>query len=294
MSEEKRKTIVELYSKGYSYGEICKRTGTSKSGCFYVIRNYEENNTLKPRNRRQVFRRRKVTPEVIRFIEYEKSKKPSIYAKEIKHKLLTDNICTAENVPSVKRICHVIKNELNFTRKKLTVVPAETLRPQHDDIVKNFLASLLVYDHRQIHFFDEASIVTTSGNRTCGHSFVGERATEVQQYASSTTLTINVCCDYFGINYFNVLNGASNAFEMLNFFSEALLEMNEMGNPMFAKGDVVVMDNCGFHHHRQGERLLRHLLANHGVELVFQPPYSPEIQCYRMCIWLDEATLTRQ
>jgi hypothetical protein len=31
-----------------------------------------------------------------------------------------------------------------------------------------------------------------------------------------------VCCDFFGLNHYNILNGASNAMEMITFFTEAL------------------------------------------------------------------------
>ena len=42
--------------------------------------------------------------------------------------------------------------------------------------------------------------------------------------------------------------------ELVEFFNEALVEKkNEIGNPMFNRGDVIIMDNCGdFYHQRQG------------------------------------------
>ena len=48
------------------------------------------------------------------------------------------------------------------------------------------------------------------------------------------------------------------------------------GNPVLSNGDVVVMDNCGFHHGRFAEAELRRILGEREVTLVFQPPYSPE------------------
>lgn len=48
------------------------------------------------------------------------------------------------------------------------------------------------------------------------------------------------------------------------------------GNPVLSNGDVVVMDNCGFHHGRFAEAELRRMLGDRGVTLLFQPPYSPE------------------
>ena len=277
VSDEKRKLIINLFMQGHSYKEISKQTCVSTTGCFNIVKHFEENKQVGPKLERSSAQRpRKVTSDVLRFIEYCKWKKPSIYSSEIRQKLLDENVCSVDNVPSSKRISYVLKNVLNFSYKKLTTIPAETLRPGHDGLVNAFFASLLGYNYMQLHFFDEASIITTSGNRHYGHAPVGERAVEFQRYASSATLTINVCCNFFGIDYYSVINGASNAFEMINFFAEALEEKNEIGNPMFTRGDVVIMDNCGFHHHRQGERLLRDLLRNYGVDLVFQPPYCPE------------------
>ncbi|KAK3085622.1 hypothetical protein FSP39_006274 [Pinctada imbricata] len=276
ISQEMRNRIIEMYLSGKSYSEIGKTLGISKPGCFRIVKRYEEHNTLIPKIKTKSRGNRKVTDQVLQFIAYSKWRKPSIFSREIKQKLLDEKLCTTSNVPSVKRISYVVKHVLDLSYKKLCSIPAETLRPNHDQIVNNYFASLLNYDYTQMHFFDEASIVSTAGNRGYGHSLVGTRAVEVQRYASSTTLTVNVCCDFFGLNHYNIINGASNAFEMINFFNEAMQERNAIGNPMFCRGDVIIMDNCGFHHHRQGERLLRDLLATHGINLIFQPPYSPE------------------
>jgi hypothetical protein len=119
-------------------------------------------------------------------------------------------------------------------------------------------------------------VIKTSGNRNYRSSKLGDRAVEVQKYASNANFTINLCCGYFGIDYFDIIEGPSNAHEMLAFFDQVLQQKNLMGNPVFAQGDCVVMDNCGFHHHRFGEMLLRRMLQNHGCSLVFLPPYSPE------------------
>ena len=43
------------------------------------------------------------------------------------------------------------------------------------------------------------------------------------------------------------------------------------------------MDNCGFHHARHVEPVLRDMLANRGLRLVYQPPYHPEYNTCEMC-----------
>ena len=84
-------------------------------------------------------------------------------------------------------------------------------------------------------------------------------------------------CGYFGVDYYNIIEGASNGLELLQFFTKAVDEMYDNGTPKLAAGDVVVADNCGFHHTRHIEPILRQILLEHGVTLVFQPPYSPEL-----------------
>ena len=43
-----------------------------------------------------------------------------------------------------------------------------------------------------IHFFDESSVIKTTGKRKYGSSEVGKRAIEIQPYASNATFTINL------------------------------------------------------------------------------------------------------
>ena len=80
-----------------------------------------------------------------------------------------------------------------------------------------------------------------------------------------------------GVTNYGILEGASNGLEMLAFFIEPLRLVDDVyGNPVLANGDTVVMGNCGFHHGRFAEAELRRMLEDRRVELIFQPPYSPE------------------
>ena len=170
-----------------------------------------------------------------------------------------------------------------MTRKVLQVQPKETRSAAYEGRIDTFLASAMLYSPQKLHFFDEASVIRTAGNRRYGHNFCGTPAVEIQRYASNCTYTVNMCCGYFGVDMFNIIEGASNAMEMLIFFDELLHETNDMGNPVIADGDCIILDNCGFHHHRVGERMLRNMLSRKNVSLLFQPPYSPE---YNVCEYL--------
>ena len=81
----------------------------------------------------------------------------------------------------------------------------------------------------------------------------------------------------------NVLEVPSNGQELLLFFEEAANLTRADGSAVLERGDTVIMDNCGFHHGHFVEPILTALLANCGVRLLFQPPYSPEFNTCELC-----------
>ena len=107
---------------------------------------------------------------------------------------------------------------------------------------------------------------------------------EVQKYASNATYTVNLLHSVFGVDYYNILPGASNGEQLISFFDYALDCQRPNGLPVFIDGDVVIMDNCGFHHGRLTERALRLMLGMKGVTLLFQPPYSPHLNTCEYCV----------
>ena len=86
-----------------------------------------------------------------------------------------------------------------------------------------------------------------------------------------------------GVDYFNILDGPSNGMELLTFFDEAHQLEREDGSATLERGDCVIMDNCGFHHARFVEPILRNILADCGITLLFQPPYSPDFNTCEFC-----------
>ena len=268
-SEEIQKRVLKYFKEGLSFRKISAKTGIHAGTCHKIVTRFQERSILTTRKNTGK-KISKSTPEVVEFVEYCKTKTPSVYCREIQSKLSKHNF----DVPCRRAINKIVNEHLGMSHKKLERVPSEI--KNQDDILDVFLSETLDYNPRNIHFFDEASVIRTSGNRTYGHSVVGSRAIEFQKYSSNATFTINLSCGFYGIDYFNIVDGPSNAYEMLNFFIELLDESNDFGNPVYGQGDIVIMDNCGFHHHRQISRLLRNILRRYGVRVVFQPPYSPE------------------
>ena len=147
----------------------------------------------------------------------------------------------------------------------------------------NYIMYMSGVDPSTVHFSDETSVVKTTPSRSYGHSKKGLPAVEIQRYASNCNYTVNLLHSRFGIDNFNILEGPSNGFEMIHFFEESLQAIDHVGNPVLANRDVIVMDNCGFHHGVFAENQLRLMLRNRSVELIFQPPYSPEFNSCEFC-----------
>ena len=201
----------------------------------------------------------------------------------VKFNKLERGVCTENNLPYLTLINRCLTRDLDMSRKIVQQQPVEIQTAAYDRRTDEFIARLLQYTPKQMHFLDEASVIQTSGNRRYGSSPRGQAALVWQWYASRCTYTVNLCCGYFGIDHFNILEGPSNALHMLNFFDEALQEVNDIGNPVLVSGDCVILDNCGFHHHRLYENMLRNMLQRKNITLLFQPPYSPE---YNVCEYI--------
>jgi transposase len=64
------------------------------------------------------------------------------------------------------------------------------------------------------------------------------------------------------------------------------LNNEKMANGMpliFVPGDVIVVDNCAFHHSNIVETLLPQMFAQCGVTLIYQPPYHPQLNTCEYC-----------
>ncbi|XP_070564930.1 paired box protein Pax-1-like [Ptychodera flava] len=277
-----RRRILELHLKGVSYGEIASTTGVSKSTAHSICCKYERTGSLTARDR-PARERTKVVDNVLQHIEFYKRRQPSIYLREIRRKLLDDNVCTAENVPSLATIHRAITEYLNMSRKKISSLAAESMTPSIEQYTLDFIETVSDYNINQIHWFDESSVIRTTGNRRFGHSEIGTPAVEIQRHASNATYTVNLLVSATGVDHSDVIVGPSNGLELLNFFDEAVRVTDNFGNPCLAVGDCVIMDNCGFHHARYVEQNLQRLLQARGVRLIYQPPYNPQFNACEPC-----------
>ena len=87
----------------------------------------------------------------------------------------------------------------------MTIVPKESLNDNAQERLDEYLTVCSACDPRNMHFFDESSVIKTTGNRNYGHAPVWQRAVEIQRYASNATYTVNLLHSIFGVDHVNIL-----------------------------------------------------------------------------------------
>ena len=159
---------------------------------------------------------RKVTEDVLQCIEIWKLQKPATYARGIPSKLLLEGICDGFIIPFVPLITRRQWGKFGMTQKKICQIPTEQVR--NIQKVDDFLQNTQGLNPTTLHFFDEVSVIKTTSNRLYGHSYRGFKTAEVQKYASNATFTVNLLHRAFGVDYYNVILGASDGEGLIAFF----------------------------------------------------------------------------
>ena len=162
-----RERVLDLHHDGFGNRQIAREIRSSTGFVQKVIDRYNEQNTSL-RAIRVHFPIPKIDEQVLDYIEVQKLTKPSIYSTEIQHRLLLDGVVHPANLPSVSQINKVIRKELVMTRKKLTTIPLESTTPEATAAVDDFLTEIANVNPTTLHFFDESSVIKTTGNRNYG------------------------------------------------------------------------------------------------------------------------------
>ena len=74
------------------------------------------------------------------------------------------------NLPSVLQINKAIRKDLVMTRRKITAIPLESTKPETTAAVDDFLTEIADINPTTLHFFDESSVIKTTGNMGVLHS----------------------------------------------------------------------------------------------------------------------------
>ena len=120
-------------------------------------------------------------------------------------------------------------------------------------------------DPKKLVFIDE-TWAKTNMTRLRGRAFSGERVIEKVPHGHWKTTTLISALDHRGIRCATTVDGAVNG-DVFTAFVEQVLVKN------LGSGEVVVMDNLSSHK----VAWVRELIEGAGCELLFLPPYSPDL-----------------
>ncbi|CAF0733607.1 unnamed protein product [Adineta steineri] len=109
LPESIRHRIVELARQGARPCEISRKLQVSNGCVSKILGRFYETGSVKPRAIGGS-KPRVATPDVVAKIAEIKAENPSIFAWEIRERLLNDGVCTQDNLPSVSSINRVLRN----------------------------------------------------------------------------------------------------------------------------------------------------------------------------------------
>ena len=154
-----REEIVDLYNNGVGVSEISRNTRVTKGAVHKVVQHFALHGTTQPFScggSEPIL----ITNDILEVIEIWKLRKPSLYASEIRERLLREGICTPANGPSIRQIQTVTNKKLGMTYKKLTSIPSENLTPENLAKVDDYLNITSRLKRETLHFFDKASVIS--------------------------------------------------------------------------------------------------------------------------------------
>jgi len=228
----------------------------------------------------------KLQPDDLELIEVIKKCKGSTSLKEMY--AILEELGGVGGGISISAISRALKSRMQsgkrYTRKKITQVASQRFSYHNLLYTQLFIDYLCAKDPKRLKFFDEAGVkLPDVGTRLYGHAPIGERCVEIVRKAESPNSTINMIVSLNGPEYYDVIDGATNTVEFLDFFGRASNAMNfETMRPALQIGDILIMDNLAVHHYEGGE-ILEEFLQEMGIELLYTPVYSPDLNPIELC-----------
>ena len=111
LPHDTRKKIVDLYKQGVQPCNISRNLRVSHGCVSNILARFNETGSITP-GTVGGSKPKKATPEVVEKIKDYKVEDPTIFAREIRDRLLTDEVCDLHNVPSVSSVSRILREKV--------------------------------------------------------------------------------------------------------------------------------------------------------------------------------------
>ncbi len=257
-----------------------------KSTVSRIWKKYVENKTVEPSvGGRRMGQGRKLTPEDEEYVEQLLTVNPTTYQKEIKKNLLQYTNNPELDSISHKTISLTIRHRLSggkWSRKKVESSNINRWNPANMQLTQDYFDFVAQQNVYKLKFMDEAGINTSDAKRKYGYSRKGQVAVEISKHLQGPNHTLNLLIGLDGTKFATVLEGASNGIKYIDYFHQAMNAHTNNGDPVLKPGDIIVVDNCSFHHN-ESENILRNYFGQYNIQYIFLPKYSADLNPVEKC-----------
>ncbi len=276
-STDLRRRVVAARKNGNAtIEELAILFGVSTSSVKRYIRLAAEQGSVEPAAMGGARRPRLVTAEGETFIRQRLAESPGLLLRE----LAAEYTSRFGVRVSARRMGDAVAR-MGFTRKRAKKRPPAS---QRKDVVEDrqaWLDRLPTLDITKLIFMDEAGFNRSlTGNY--GWAPRGETPIIVTP-SKGKNATVIGAIDQDGIVGLGVMEGYMNTGDLLWYLKEALLP------ELDGEGYTIVWDNLSAHKNAE----VRALLGEHGVNVLFLPAYSPELNPIEL-VWAEMKRLARQ
>lgn len=226
-------------------------------------------------------RPKKLTNADLDFIEYMKIQKPSATSDSIHAELTT----YSTTLVTPRTINTAVRSYLpkRWTYKKVKHVARERFTYNNLVYTETFMQLLHSVDPFRLQFMDESGFkLPEVCNPLYGHAPIGHRAIEVVRYHSRPNVTLHLLAGLGGVSHCKVTQGASDSATFMDFITECVHSVTEYGVTALKPHDILVIDNAPIHH-SQTAQALRSWLEMQGIDVIYTPKYSPDMNPVEEC-----------
>ena len=115
-----------------------------------------------------------------------------------------------------------------------------------------------------------------------GHGPVGHRAIKVVRYHPRPNVTLHLLAGLGGVSHCKVTQGASDSETFMDFIAECVHSATDYGVTALKPHDILANDNAPVHH-SQTVQILKTWLETQGIDVVYIPKYSPDMNPVEEC-----------